>query len=112
MLDISDAEFSVGLTYVAISRVRTFKGLLFEKAFDHERLVRRPRRNDRGPNVLKMRRLDAERRAQQPLEPFDPTVRSVVDPMPVDLPDDDSEGDSDVEETIEDDDDEDLGSLS
>jgi len=112
VLDISDAEFSVGLTYVAISRVRTFKGLAFEKAFDHERLVRRPRRNDRGPNVLKMRRLDTERRAQQPLVPFDPTVRSVVDPWTVGLPDDDSEGSQRCEETIEDDDDEDLGSLS
>jgi hypothetical protein len=32
--------------------------------------------------------------------------------MPVDLPDDSSEGDCNVEETIEDDDDKELGSLS
>jgi ATP-dependent exoDNAse (exonuclease V) alpha subunit len=38
--DISAAEFAAGLSYVAVSRVKTLNGLMFENPFDHNRVYR------------------------------------------------------------------------
>ncbi|EAQ82911.1 hypothetical protein CHGG_10729 [Chaetomium globosum CBS 148.51] len=38
--DISAPEFASGLSYVAVSRVKTLGGLMFEKPFDHNRIYR------------------------------------------------------------------------
>ena len=38
VLDLSGAEFSIGLAYVAVSRVKSLRGLMFEKYFTHERI--------------------------------------------------------------------------
>src|SRR5579871_3031496 len=81
VLDISQKEFSPGLSYVAISRVRTFKGLMFTKSFDYERFKRPPSRPGR-PNIMTLRINDTVRRALQPLEQFDPTVPGHVPVSP------------------------------
>ncbi len=81
VLDISQKEFSPGLSYVAISRVRTFTGLMFTKSFDYERFKRPPSRPGR-PNVMTLRINDTVRRALQPLEQFDPTVPGHVPVSP------------------------------
>lgn len=59
VLDLSDKDFAPGLTYVAISRVRSLEGLLFEGSFDYRRL--RFAQND----TLMMRAADTILRAQQ-----------------------------------------------
>ena len=59
VLNISDRDFAAGLTYVAISRVKSLDGLLFEEAFVFERF--RPRKTD----TKDMRKRDIERRAPQ-----------------------------------------------
>jgi ATP-dependent exoDNAse (exonuclease V) alpha subunit len=38
--DISAPEFASGLSYVAVSRVKTLGGLMFEKPFDRSRIYR------------------------------------------------------------------------
>lgn len=38
--DISAPEFASGLSYVAVSRVKTLDGLMFEKPFDRNRVYR------------------------------------------------------------------------
>jgi hypothetical protein len=40
--DISAPEFASGLSYVAVSRVKTLGGLMFEKPFDRSRIYREP----------------------------------------------------------------------
>jgi ATP-dependent exoDNAse (exonuclease V) alpha subunit len=37
VLNISRKDFSLGLSYVAVSRVKTLDGILFEESFDFER---------------------------------------------------------------------------
>jgi hypothetical protein len=37
VLNLSDSEFALGLSYVAVSRVKTLGGLMFESAFDLSR---------------------------------------------------------------------------
>jgi ATP-dependent exoDNAse (exonuclease V) alpha subunit len=59
VLDISEKDFSPGLTYVAISRVKTLAGILFDNVFDFERF--RPRHSERAL----MRLADITRRASQ-----------------------------------------------
>lgn len=39
VVDIRDKEMSVGLTYVALSRVRTIEDIMIFKAFDYGRLA-------------------------------------------------------------------------
>jgi hypothetical protein len=39
VVGMSDRDFAVGLTYVAASRVRTLKGLMFEDTFDYQRIA-------------------------------------------------------------------------
>lgn len=40
VVDIGDSEFGLGLTYVALSRIKTFNGLLIDPAFPLERLMK------------------------------------------------------------------------
>lgn len=40
VLNISGREFSPGLTYVAVSHVKTLKGILFEEAFNFDLFAR------------------------------------------------------------------------
>jgi hypothetical protein len=39
-MNISSSDFTPGLTYVAVSRVRTLDGLMFEESFDMECFTR------------------------------------------------------------------------
>ena len=39
VVDIGQSEFSLGLTYVALSRVKTIKGLALEPSFPSKRLL-------------------------------------------------------------------------
>jgi ATP-dependent DNA helicase PIF1 len=55
-------DFAVGLTYVAISRVRTLQGLLFEEPFDVKCLVPEVSKSSR------MRDADREQRSRQQLD--------------------------------------------
>ncbi|KAN0079069.1 hypothetical protein V8E54_005582 [Elaphomyces granulatus] len=59
VLNISSRDFTPGLTYVAVSRVKSLGGLLFEEAFDFERF------RSRESDTMRMRREDTERRAEQ-----------------------------------------------
>jgi len=63
VLNISKRDFSPGLAYVAVSRVRTLGGLLFDEPFDFERFTRRPGR------ISMMREEDRVRRARQHVQP-------------------------------------------
>ena len=38
VVELGDKDFSAGLSFVAISRVKTLKGLAFRTRFDHARL--------------------------------------------------------------------------
>jgi ATP-dependent DNA helicase PIF1 len=70
-----DDDFSPGLTYVAISRVRSLRGLLFEEPFSYQRIKTKPR------ETTVMRNADYARRQAQEV------------PLPLDLmPDDDDDG--------------------
>ena len=57
VLDLSGAEFSIGLAYVAVSRVKALHGLMFEKYFTHERICP----SDRSA-LLQQRLADDDRR--------------------------------------------------
>jgi ATP-dependent DNA helicase PIF1 len=37
VLNLHDSEFALGLSYVAVSRVKTLRGLMFESAFNLSR---------------------------------------------------------------------------
>ena len=59
VLDISTKDHSLGLTYVAISRVRTVQGLMFKKSFHISRFLQ-------APSVIwDMREDDHRKRANQ-----------------------------------------------
>jgi hypothetical protein len=59
VLNISDRDFASGLTYVAISRVKSLAGLLFEEPFDFERFT------VARTETMEMRMADAARRASE-----------------------------------------------
>ena len=58
MVELGDKDFSAGLSFVAISRVKTLKGLAFRTHFDHA-CLKKPKETD----SMLMRR-DTERRSQ------------------------------------------------
>ena len=61
VLSLAERDFAAGLTYVAISRVKTLNGILFDEPFDHQRLKTKP------SNSTRMRQADYERRRVQQL---------------------------------------------
>jgi hypothetical protein len=61
VLDLDQAEFATGQTYVAISRVKSLSGLLFEAPFDFERFA------PRTSSISAMRFADMKRRLEQHL---------------------------------------------
>lgn len=64
VLNIAASDFMPGLTYVALSRVKTLAGLLFEEPFDFVRL----KLHTKPKPIVKMREDDATRRVEQPLD--------------------------------------------
>ena len=60
VLNITDSEFSVGLRYVAVSRVKTLQGVLFEQPFDFEQI-----KTTKEPKTVSMWKDDIKRRAPQ-----------------------------------------------
>jgi len=63
VLNLKSKDFAPGLTYVAISRVRTLRGILFEEAFDLKRL------RSKATETTVMRAADYARRSAQEVEP-------------------------------------------
>ena len=59
VLDISEKDFALGLTYVAISRVRTVDSLMIDHEFDISRF------DQRDSIMRRMRSDDKNRRAAQ-----------------------------------------------
>ena len=59
VVELGDKDFAAGLTFVAISRVKTLKGLAFCTHFDHAWL-KKPKETE---SMLMLRR-DTERRNQ------------------------------------------------
>ena len=59
VLNLSSRDFVPGLSYVAVSRVKTLRGILFEESFDYERF--QVRQNE----TVRSRNADRERRANQ-----------------------------------------------
>ena len=59
VLDLSAKEFTPGLKYVAVSRVKSLEGVLFDVPFDFEQL-----RHGQGKTAA-ARRLDWNRRTHQ-----------------------------------------------
>jgi ATP-dependent DNA helicase PIF1 len=59
VLNIADRDFVAGLSYVAVSRVKTLRGILFEEPFDYERF------QPRTTETARSRLIDRERRADQ-----------------------------------------------
>jgi hypothetical protein len=79
VLNISQRDFALGLTYVAISRVRSLDGLIFEEPFGFDRLV--PDKNA----TWHMREDDRRARGMQQLVSVDDIVQSTL-ARTVDLP--------------------------
>jgi len=59
VLDISEKDFAVGLSYVAVSRLKTIDGIMFKKDFGMSRFQVQP------SIIRRLRNLDKEKRAQQ-----------------------------------------------
>ena len=72
VLDISQPDFALGMSYVAVSRVRSLGGIMFEASFDLDRFKSR-----RGKKAI-MRGADAIRRRQQHM-PSDITAAEWLD---------------------------------
>ncbi|KAH0826840.1 hypothetical protein AYO21_07253 [Fonsecaea monophora] len=61
VLDLTERDFAAGLSYVAVSRVKTLSGILFKESFDYERFQVRP------SETVKARNADRQRRSTQHL---------------------------------------------
>ena len=61
VVELRDKDFAAGLTFVAISRVKTLKGLAFRTHFDHARLIMKPKETDDSMLIL---RRDTEHHSQ------------------------------------------------
>ena len=57
-MDILEKDFVQGLTYVAVSRVKNLRGILFKEPFDYERLKPRKKQIETAEH----RERDRERR--------------------------------------------------
>jgi len=69
VLNIAKKDFSPGLTYVAVSRVKTLQGILFDEPFDFSRFI------SSSTSSTEMRNVDKEYRAAQMVKSTDvPTV--------------------------------------
>lgn len=58
VVDLGDKEFSPGLTYVALSRLKSFNGLVLDPPVSYERI------NKIGKSILLKQRIDEENRLQ------------------------------------------------
>jgi ATP-dependent DNA helicase PIF1 len=63
VMNLVEKDFALGLAYVAVSRVKSLNGLMFEESFDLSRF-----RNKEG-YIERMRAKDAKRRRPQHLQP-------------------------------------------
>jgi len=61
--NISLKKFITGLSYVAVSRIRTLSELLFDETFDYERFNRITKAASKSDTTLAYRKADAERRS-------------------------------------------------
>jgi ATP-dependent DNA helicase PIF1 len=59
VVNLASRDFVPGLSYVAVSRVKSLRGILFEEPFDYERFLVRP------TDTVKARKADRERRATE-----------------------------------------------
>lgn len=59
VLNISEKDFTSGITYVAISRLKSLDGILFEQPFDYERF------QDKPSDTMRMRNEDYSRRSAE-----------------------------------------------
>jgi hypothetical protein len=69
-----DQDFAASLTYVAISRVRSLRGLLFKKPFGYSRLKYKP------GDIVIMRNADYVRRQAQEVQ-MDDVVMPEIEPL-------------------------------
>lgn len=63
VLNIAEKDFAPGLSYVAVSRVRTLRGILFQEPFDYRKRFA----TDTEPDAQIQRKTDAIRRHTQEL---------------------------------------------
>jgi hypothetical protein len=52
VVELGDKDFSAGLSFVAISQVKTLKGLAFQTHFDHTQL-KKPKETETTPMLKK-----------------------------------------------------------
>jgi ATP-dependent exoDNAse (exonuclease V) alpha subunit len=71
VLNITDKDFSPGLTYVAVSRVKELSGIMFEESFDYDRFKPSTR-----SSIVTARDEDAERRRAQHIQDPPPVTPS------------------------------------
>ena len=61
VLDLSTCDFTPGLSYVAVFRVKTLQGILFDEPFDYEHF------RTEASDTVKWREADRQRRASEHL---------------------------------------------